>query len=865
MSLPGESWNGPKPPQGGVLWSKEELESARVSIKTLYGMSKMEEGRQELRKKGTPDMIVPIITLCAHACIKSHFQREANEDSIISKAGENEGGYREWMMVTVFALRTIRNLCVDSKQTQDNLIDRGIVQPVVALTEHGVERIGSASKEEEKAITKLQNQLVTATLQTLVNLSAGNIRAQDVVWKEAYPNIFQAFRPSVSYPPPLFDPLCGLLHTCLVDSEPRRKIISTDFKILAGILDRHYRTLLIFEGGKIPANPWVTSLEELQGVPWGRGMGWEWTAHTLNCLYPSEVFQNPPENSAESPENSAKSPENSQKIPGNSLASLLRYLLRSKENSQETAEHSEKIPEESRNLLAENDPRLGAFGVALVLSTAAKSGFGWEALNVVSGFLRTYRKNISLALDRKQGWSKAAVKDAEPIRPVSSIVFAVHASIRALTSALANKQPAYRDRVASGIPGLIPGLKNILSSISGSKKKGSELLYKESSFRMRSDLLNLFANFAAGSKATQDSIASKGGLETIMSQTYIDTNNPLQREYSVFALRNLCRNNPGIQKSISEIQFQEVANTSDLAEMGLRAAHKGGANGMEGKKSKIKLEFVKDTKIREEMVERQLLEIEALKAMYPDEMTILTLPSSQKRTPASFSLTLPIQDRNLIIDFSLPLTYPSSPPALKLRYLNSPRTSELEAVNQILKTEVKKRVSGEECLMELISFITTDLFPKRLVGSTVDGKQEGGEEKNLGWVGGRLVRIDHMNDAKGYQKLISKWIKQLGIYATLNYKQGPKRLQDIYLLLVGDVRSLKEFCRRLRSQNVDVNSQGVGCKERFSQVVWESDKVNEGEFMLGEQNCGKLNIHEYRSIQDLKMRLPPLLRHLALD
>lgn len=85
-----------------------------------------------------------------------------------------------------------------------------------------------------------------------------------------------------------------------------------------------------------------------------------------------------------------------------------------------------------------------------------------------------------------------------------------------------------------------------------------------------------------------------------------------------------------------------------------------------------------------------------------------------------------------------------------------------------------------------------------------------------------LLHFDHMNDYKGYTKLLKKWCGQLRlggvIFLSLHCDPRPRHIFAI-LDSPKTMGGTGEFLTRLRSQNVDVNMRGQPCKERMSTVV----------------------------------------------
>lgn len=86
-----------------------------------------------------------------------------------------------------------------------------------------------------------------------------------------------------------------------------------------------------------------------------------------------------------------------------------------------------------------------------------------------------------------------------------------------------------------------------------------------------------------------------------------------------------------------------------------------------------------------------------------------------------------------------------------------------------------------------------------------------------------IVHLDHMNDYKGYCKILSKWCKQLKIggviFLATHHKPRPRHIFTLIDAPSSCQSQTDEFLQRLRTQNVDVNMRGQPCKERMSTVV----------------------------------------------
>ncbi len=62
----------------------------------------------------------------------------------------------------------------------------------------------------------------------------------------------------------------------------------------------------------------------------------------------------------------------------------------------------------------------------------------------------------------------------------------------------------------------------------------------------------------------------ENGLYSILNQTNIDDNNPLLREWTIFAIRNLCENNLEVQEKINSLRAQGVVNAPLIEKAGMK-------------------------------------------------------------------------------------------------------------------------------------------------------------------------------------------------------------------------------------------------------------------------------------------------------
>ena len=101
-----------------------------------------------------------------------------------------------------------------------------------------------------------------------------------------------------------------------------------------------------------------------------------------------------------------------------------------------------------------------------------------------------------------------------------------------------------------------------------------------------------------------------------------------------------------------------------------------------------------------------------------------------------------------------------------------------------------------------------------------------------------LLHLDHMNDHKGYTKLLSLWTKQCRLtgvlFLSLHCDPRPRHIWCILDSPSALGGGTGEFLSRLRSNNVDVNMRGQPCKERMSTVVADVSSTLATELSLGD-------------------------------
>ncbi|KAF2074136.1 hypothetical protein CYY_004539 [Polysphondylium violaceum] len=93
----------------------------------------------------------------------------------------------------------------------------------------------------------------------------------------------------------------------------------------------------------------------------------------------------------------------------------------------------------------------------------------------------------------------------------------------------------------------------------------------------KKDLIRILGNLAYKNKANQDEIRELGGIELILNHCRFDVKNPYIKEWSVFAIRNLCEENQKNQMVIENLRNQGVANAEELESLGIKVEMQNGS------------------------------------------------------------------------------------------------------------------------------------------------------------------------------------------------------------------------------------------------------------------------------------------------
>ncbi|XP_045620243.1 ataxin-10 [Procambarus clarkii] len=94
-------------------------------------------------------------------------------------------------------------------------------------------------------------------------------------------------------------------------------------------------------------------------------------------------------------------------------------------------------------------------------------------------------------------------------------------------------------------------------------------------FGFKCDLIRLIASLVYRHKGNQDQIREIGGVTLLLESSKFDARNPLIKEISIFAVRNLLEGNLENQQLVKELKLEGVAENPGLQELGLEAVCEG--------------------------------------------------------------------------------------------------------------------------------------------------------------------------------------------------------------------------------------------------------------------------------------------------
>lgn len=236
----------------------------------------------------------------------------------------------------------------------------------------------------------------------------------------------------------------------------------------------------------------------------------------------------------------------------------------------------------------------------------------------------------------------------------------------------------------------------------------------------------------------------------------------------------------------------------------------------------------------------RLLELDALKAMFADELKIL---EEERLKPelacelASSDLCLEIavmMDESApgaaptaILHCALPPGYPETAQPFVRVECDNISYSASQAAAQFLMDLALQR-AGESCVYDLYVALRDELLPAALaqcasevpLGRDLEIFGEACDEEDVAMV----VLLEHMNDAPAYMRKLRDWARKDALRGAIFYRIPAKsgRAEDVFVIIVATSEdALSAFVGNLRTQYVDKTSKGLKCKERKSDVLYQ--------------------------------------------
>lgn len=218
--------------------------------------------------------------------------------------------------------------------------------------------------------------------------------------------------------------------------------------------------------------------------------------------------------------------------------------------------------------------------------------------------------------------------------------------------------------------------------------------------------------------------------------------------------------------------------------------------------------------------QRRADEVEALRALYPDDDAVSVSSNGTDTAPVEVAVSV----GQAKLHAALPAAYPGAARAERL--VVSSATLSRAATERLTATVNKANAAlpeGQEALFELVQVLEDEAareverLQEEAAAAEAARKDDGA---SAGTTVDAVVRIDHMNAPAGYMKLLRKWAHNGGIGARAFFREASGgRYESIFIILVGEEDSVKNFLHRLKTEYVDVDSAGGKCKERQSTTL----------------------------------------------
>ncbi|XP_011678718.1 RWD domain-containing protein 3-like [Strongylocentrotus purpuratus] len=198
----------------------------------------------------------------------------------------------------------------------------------------------------------------------------------------------------------------------------------------------------------------------------------------------------------------------------------------------------------------------------------------------------------------------------------------------------------------------------------------------------------------------------------------------------------------------------------------------------------------------------------------------------------------PLVGSTLAITFTTTQCYPQSLPVISL-------TSDLltrkatDSMKSDLVEYANEHLRGEPMTLEIVEWVR--LHFKEYANEDQTLNQPHVVSDRQGGLKVSLLRLDHMRAKARYVKTITSWCAELGIVGRIFFVE-----KLILILLEGHQDNVKDFILRLKTQKVDVDSNGKGCKEKMMSVLSERHADEE------KSSFSSFEVAELESIQSLK-------------
>ncbi|XP_035984704.1 RWD domain-containing protein 3 isoform X3 [Fundulus heteroclitus] len=191
---------------------------------------------------------------------------------------------------------------------------------------------------------------------------------------------------------------------------------------------------------------------------------------------------------------------------------------------------------------------------------------------------------------------------------------------------------------------------------------------------------------------------------------------------------------------------------------------------------------------------------------------------------------------NVSVMFHLDPSYPSSTPLISISSTGLSK-SHCHNIRQKLMSRAAE-LPPEPMLHQLVEYLQQECMEPtddQLADEEKTGEERGKQQK---WTS--ILMLDHIRSQKRYIGLLECWSQQLQLAGRLLLGQ------IILIILLGERPKIKEFCRRLKTVKVDVDSSGKKCKERMMKVLAE----NPSSFPC-QQSFQGFAVTNYKSLSEL--------------